>query len=97
MYVFLLAGCEVTLSAVVISMGNFFCIRKKQEEPDVNMEMAATASEMKRLNHGDEGQEADKGEMPRGKENGTVDAVAPGEVMMIKEMGEEGGDENKML
>lgn len=97
MHVFLLAGCEVTLSAFVITLGNFFCIRKKQEDPEVNMEMAVTASEMERLNRADEGQEADKGEMPGGKENGTVDAVMPGEVVMMKEKGEEGGDENKML
>ncbi|XP_073345470.1 monocarboxylate transporter 4 [Pagrus major] len=98
MYVFLLAGCEVTLSAFVITMGNFLCIRRKQEDPDANMEMAVTASEMEGLNYGDEGQEVDKGEKkPRGKENGIVDAVKPGEVMMIKEMGKEGRDENKML
>ncbi|KAM8730305.1 monocarboxylate transporter 4 [Acanthopagrus schlegelii] len=97
MHIFLLAGCEVTLSAFVITLGNFFCIRKKREDPEVNMEMAVTASEMERLNRADEGQEADKGEMPGGKENGTVDAVMPGEVVMMKEKGEEGGDENKML
>ncbi|CAF91300.1 unnamed protein product, partial [Tetraodon nigroviridis] len=30
MHIFLLAGCEVTLSAFVLTLGNFLCIKKKQ-------------------------------------------------------------------
>ncbi|XP_067860266.1 monocarboxylate transporter 4-like [Heptranchias perlo] len=32
-YVFYLAGCEVVLSALVLVIGNFFCISKKDEPP----------------------------------------------------------------
>lgn len=32
MYIFLLAGCEVTLSALVLCLGNFLCITRKQNE-----------------------------------------------------------------
>ncbi|KAM9296820.1 monocarboxylate transporter 4 [Gastrophryne carolinensis] len=33
MFVFLIAGVEVVLSALVLTIGNFFCIKKKPEEP----------------------------------------------------------------
>ncbi|XP_035261496.1 monocarboxylate transporter 4 [Anguilla anguilla] len=33
MYVFLLAGCEVCLSSIVLATGNFFCLKKKPQEP----------------------------------------------------------------
>nr|XP_020464577.1 monocarboxylate transporter 4-like [Monopterus albus] len=93
MYVFLLAGCEVTLSAIVIALGNFLCISKKQEDPEAKMEMAVTASEREGLNH----QEKDEAgeEDPKGKENGKLsDTKAEEEVMMVKEMGEGGEEEN---
>uniref|UniRef100_H3CDR2 Solute carrier family 16 member 3 n=1 Tax=Tetraodon nigroviridis TaxID=99883 RepID=H3CDR2_TETNG len=32
MHIFLLAGCEVTLSAFVLTLGNFLCIKKKQND-----------------------------------------------------------------
>ncbi|XP_070708396.1 monocarboxylate transporter 4 [Pempheris klunzingeri] len=91
MYVFLLAGCEVTLAAFVLALGNFFCISKKQEDPEVKMEMALTAAEKEGLNRGAEGEDDDKGkEEPTTKENGKVGAVKEGEeMMMVKEMGEE--------
>jgi len=45
MYVFLLAGCQVVLSAFIICLGNFFCLKKKldegeEEEPGARLEMA---------------------------------------------------------
>ncbi|KAM9336571.1 monocarboxylate transporter 4 [Symphorus nematophorus] len=92
-YVFLLAGCEVTLSAIVITLGNFFCIKKKQEEPEAKMEMAVTAAEKQELNGRVEVEEEDEGdEEPKGKELGSVGAV-----MMVKEMGEECREEKTSL
>ncbi|KAJ8246396.1 hypothetical protein GJAV_G00267290 [Gymnothorax javanicus] len=35
MYVFMLAGCEVCLSAIVLATGNFFCLKKKPQQPEV--------------------------------------------------------------
>nr|XP_046232891.1 monocarboxylate transporter 4-like [Scatophagus argus] len=89
MYVFLLAGCEVTLSAFVISLGNFLCISKKQEDSEAKMEMAVVASEKERLNYEVEDEEDDKGkEEPKKKENGGAGAVKAGDMMMAKEMEE---------
>ncbi|KAG9350301.1 hypothetical protein JZ751_026655 [Albula glossodonta] len=50
MFVFLLAGCEVVLSAIVLATGNFFCIKKKPQEPEAKLEMAVTSGEMELLN-----------------------------------------------
>ncbi|XP_077594386.1 monocarboxylate transporter 4-like [Stigmatopora nigra] len=43
-YVFLLAGCEVVLSAVLMGAGNFLCIPKKGRDPEAALEMAAPAA-----------------------------------------------------
>ncbi|XP_006635197.1 monocarboxylate transporter 4 [Lepisosteus oculatus] len=50
MFVFMVAGVEVVLSAVVLASGNFFCIGKKPAEPEVKQEMAVTATETEQLN-----------------------------------------------
>lgn len=52
MYVFLLAGCEVVLSAVVLCVCNLLFIKKTPQQPDhsAKMEMAATDTEMEQLN-----------------------------------------------
>ncbi|XP_066560726.1 monocarboxylate transporter 4 [Amia ocellicauda] len=50
MYVFLIAGCEVVISALVLAFGNYFCIKKKPAEPEAKLEMAVTAAEMEQLN-----------------------------------------------
>lgn len=52
MYVFLLAGCEVVLSAVVLCVCNLLFIKKKPEQPDSSnkMEMAETETERELLN-----------------------------------------------
>ncbi|TDG98384.1 hypothetical protein EPR50_G00218320 [Perca flavescens] len=95
MYVFLLAGCEVTLSAFVIAIGNFFCISKKKEDPEVNIEMAVTDAEKEGLNFGKESEEDHEGEEdPKEKVNGNDNALkAVEEVIMVKEMGENGGED----
>ncbi|KAL0983888.1 hypothetical protein UPYG_G00134380 [Umbra pygmaea] len=43
MYVFLLAGCEVTLASVVICLGNIFCIKTKPDDHDPSLEKGAPA------------------------------------------------------
>ncbi|XP_076615970.1 monocarboxylate transporter 4 isoform X1 [Chaetodon auriga] len=95
MYVFLLAGCEVTLSAFVITLGNILCIRRKPEDPQTMMEMADTVSEKEGLNCKVEGEEDDEGQ--EGKEDGNVASVKAGEMMVVKEMGDEGQEENTSL
>ncbi|TKS90315.1 Monocarboxylate transporter 4 [Collichthys lucidus] len=94
MYVFLLAGCEVTLSAVVVTLGNFLCIKRKRQDLEDKLEMAVTEAEKERLNCGAEGEDDNKGEKdPKGKENGNVGAVKAEEMMIVEEMGKEGRKE----
>ncbi|XP_070845978.1 monocarboxylate transporter 4 [Chaetodon trifascialis] len=95
MYVFLLAGCEVTVSAFVITLGNILCIRRKPEDPQTMMEMADADAEKEGLNCKVEGEEDDEGQ--EGKENGKVAGVKAGEMMVVKEMGDEGREENTSL
>lgn len=63
------------------------------------MEMAVTTAEMEGLNRGAEDVEDEEHkEEPKGKENGLVSAVKAGEeVMMVKEMREDSGEENTSL
>ncbi|KAM7382218.1 hypothetical protein PAMA_012874 [Pampus argenteus] len=76
MYVFLMAGCVVILSALVLALGNFFCIRRKQTDPEAKMEMAVTAAEKEELNHRVEGEEDGGGEEEaKEKENGKASAL----------------------
>lgn len=51
-YVFLLAGCEVVLSSLVLAICNWLFIKKKPQEPDppAKMEMAVSDAEMEVLN-----------------------------------------------
>ncbi|KAJ1128669.1 hypothetical protein NDU88_007044 [Pleurodeles waltl] len=46
-FVFIIAGTEVVTSALVLALGNFFCIRKKAEEPKAT-EVAAEIEELKK-------------------------------------------------
>lgn len=78
MYIFLLAGCEVTLSAFVLTLGNFLCIRKKRNE--VNN---PSSTKEEGLSLEKERNEDDK-EEPKGQQNGQA-----GEVIMLKELGNE--------
>lgn len=59
------------------------------------MEMAETAAEKEGLNCWVEGEEDDEGK--EGKENGKVSIVKVGEEMVVKEMGDEGREENTSL
>ena len=72
MYVFLLAGCEVVLSALIISLGNYFCLKKKPEveEPEARLEMAMSACEKEGLNH-EETRSEDGG--PQSQQDGPQD------------------------
>ncbi|KAI9528005.1 hypothetical protein NQZ68_024760 [Dissostichus eleginoides] len=90
MYVFLLAGCEVTLSAIVLALGNFFCIKIKHGETEAKLEMALNAAEKEGLNRGVEEEEDHDGEEePKGKDNGKVRALKAGEEeITVMETGE---------
>lgn len=50
MFVFIIAGIEVTTSALVLALGNFFCIKKKSDEPQTN----EAAAEREELNKSEE-------------------------------------------
>lgn len=64
-HVFLLAGCEVTLSAFVLALGNFFCLNKNEGGTEAKMEMAVTKMEMEGLNHVTEQEEQEGDELER--------------------------------
>lgn len=49
MFVFLIAGVEVVTSALVLTTGNFFCIKKKPEEEPHCKEEVAEIRELKQL------------------------------------------------
>lgn len=83
MHIFLLAGCEVTLSAFVLTLGNFLCIRKKQ-----NDRSKTESGEEEGLNQEGEPMEDDREEQ-KGEHNGQA-----GEVVMLQELGSE---ENSQL
>lgn len=59
------------------------------------MEMADTDAEKEGLNCKVEGEEDDEGQ--EGKENGKVAGVKAGEMMVMKEMGDESREENTSL
>ncbi|XP_037611912.1 monocarboxylate transporter 4 [Sebastes umbrosus] len=98
MYIFVLAGCEVTLAAFVLAIGNFLCLSRRKEDLEAKMEMAVTAAEKEGLNCEVEGEEDHEGEEePKEKENGEVGALKAGEeVMMVKEKGEKGGENTSL-
>lgn len=83
MHIFLLAGCQVTLSAFVLTLGNFLCIRKKQ-----NDRSKTESGEEEGLNREGEPMEGDR-EEHKGEQNGQA-----GEVVMLQELGSE---ENSQL
>ncbi|XP_041671784.1 monocarboxylate transporter 4-like [Cheilinus undulatus] len=99
MHVFLLAGCEVTLSAFVIALGNYFCIKKKDEEPEAKLERAVTDAERDGLNPGGEKVEDEEAEEEqRGKENGNISPErADEDVVVVKENGVTSGEENTSM
>lgn len=97
MYIFLLAGCQVTLSAFVISLGNLLCMSRKQK--DLETKMAVSAAEMEMLNCGVKGKGNGRGEERlKEQDNGQVGALELGEMMILKELGKESsGGENTLL
>ncbi|KAM9471418.1 monocarboxylate transporter 4-like isoform 1-T3 [Salvelinus alpinus] len=67
MYVFLLAGIEVVIAAVVLATCNFLFIRKKPSEPAAELENGTVSAEMELLNkpvatEEEEEEEVEKGE-----------------------------------
>ncbi|XP_059180143.1 monocarboxylate transporter 4-like [Centropristis striata] len=96
MYVFLLAGCEVTLSALVIAVGNFLCIRMKTGDPEAKLEMAVTAAETEGLKDAADSEEDHDGKVePKDKENGEISGLKGAEESMVVE--EKMGEENTPL
>ncbi|XP_071620312.1 monocarboxylate transporter 4 isoform X2 [Heliangelus exortis] len=49
MFVFITAGTEVTTSAFVLALGNFFCIKKKSEEPHTKDEAKVDSIEVEQF------------------------------------------------
>nr|XP_024659285.1 monocarboxylate transporter 4 [Maylandia zebra] len=89
MYVFLLAGCEVTVSAFVIATGNFLCIRREREDGQAKIEMAVSAAELEGLNQA-ANEEHDGGKKEQtGKENGKVRVLKVQEDMTVTEAPED--------
>ncbi|XP_026100118.1 monocarboxylate transporter 4-like [Carassius auratus] len=68
MFVFLLAGCEVILSALVLAICNMLFIKRKPQQPDppAKMEMAINETEMEELNKAPKDNQ-DNGEGDNGK------------------------------
>lgn len=92
MYVFLLAGCEVTVSAFVIATGNFLCIRREREDGQAKIEMAVSAAELEGLNQA-ANEELDGGKKEQtGKENGKVRVLKVQEDMTVTEAPEDTGN-----
>ncbi|KAM9817614.1 monocarboxylate transporter 4 [Neosynchiropus ocellatus] len=72
-YVFILAGCEVTLSAILLALGNIFCLKRRQQEPQARLEMAMTVAEKEVLNCVADGQ-GEGGEW-KDKKNGKASSL----------------------
>lgn len=75
MYVFMLAGCEVVLSALVLAICNLLFIKRKPQQPDppAKMEMAITETEMEELNKAAKDDQDNGG----GAETGKKQAIEP--------------------
>ncbi|MCJ8738658.1 hypothetical protein PDJAM_G00038270 [Pangasius djambal] len=86
MYVFLLAGCEVVLSAVVLCICNLLFIKKTPQQPDpsAKMEMAVTETEMEQLNKMSRDDQENHGGKNESDPNGGERSINP-EVEVQKE------------
>ncbi|XP_023678435.1 monocarboxylate transporter 4 [Paramormyrops kingsleyae] len=73
MFVFLLAGTEVVLSAIVLATCNFFCIKKSPQVSEAKLEMAVAETETEQLNKPaeDEQQRSKEAEKEQQGENET--------------------------
>ncbi|XP_076122393.1 monocarboxylate transporter 4-like [Alosa pseudoharengus] len=85
--VFLLAGCEVVLAAVVLATCNFLFIKKTPQEPDAKLENGIDTTEMEQLNKLEQEvvekevvEEVKEKEAP--KANGGVEEPRPDSVMV---------------
>ncbi|XP_029618661.1 monocarboxylate transporter 4-like [Salmo trutta] len=67
MYVFLLAGIEVVLAAVVLATCNFLFIRKKPSEPAAELENGTVSAEMELLNKPVAAEEEEEEEVEKGE------------------------------
>ncbi|XP_029558673.1 monocarboxylate transporter 4 isoform X1 [Salmo trutta] len=67
MYVFLLAGIEVVLAAVVLATCNFLFIRKKPAEPAAELENGTVSAEMELLNKPVAAEEEEEEEVEKGE------------------------------
>ncbi|XP_072524168.1 monocarboxylate transporter 4 [Salminus brasiliensis] len=85
MYVFLLAGCEVVLSALVLCICNLLFIKKKPEPSDssAKMEMAVTETEMEQLN---------KAPLDENETEGSKGEAQPEKVQEIHQINQETSD-----
>lgn len=89
MYVFLLAGCEVVLSALVLFICNFLFIKMKPQEPDppAKMEMAITETEMEELNKSPkDDQDNGGGASENGKKAGEPEATPKSDDKKVVEL-----------
>ncbi|KPP79939.1 monocarboxylate transporter 4-like [Scleropages formosus] len=85
MFVFIIAGSEVVLSAIVLAVCNFFCIKKSPPAPEAKLEMAEAETEMEQLNKLPEEVEHGAGEEEKGqreegdkeKEKEVEDSIQP--------------------
>ncbi len=82
MYIFLLAGCEVVLSALVLAICNMLFIKRNPQEPDppAKMEMAITETEMEELNNTPKDDQDN-----RGGENGKKEALTKSDDKKVEE------------
>uniref|UniRef100_A0A674B0F3 Solute carrier family 16 member 3b n=1 Tax=Salmo trutta TaxID=8032 RepID=A0A674B0F3_SALTR len=90
MYVFLLAGIEVVLAAVVLATCNFLFIRKKPSEPAAELENGTVSAEMELLNKPVAAEEEEEEEVEKGeKEVKEMKEKEEKEKEEVKEMKEE--------
>lgn len=73
MYIFLLAGCEVILSAFVLTLGNFLCIKRKQNERKTKSTEEEGLNQEGQRNEDDKEAKAQAGEVIMLKELGNED------------------------
>ncbi|XP_064818537.1 monocarboxylate transporter 4-like [Oncorhynchus masou masou] len=83
MYVFLLAGIEVVLAAVVLATCNFLFIRKKLSEPAAELENGTVSAEMELLNKPVPAEEEEEEEVEKGEKE--VKEMKEKEVKEMKE------------
>ncbi|XP_055754474.1 monocarboxylate transporter 4-like isoform X3 [Salvelinus fontinalis] len=94
MYVFLLAGIEVVIAAVVLATCNFLFIRKKPSEPAAELENGTVSAEMELLNKPVAAEEEEEEEVEKGEKE-EVKEIKEKEKEEVKEMKEEAVEKAK--